>query len=1770
MKSLARWFVAEICKQIEQSASNKVLICLNCIDNAEIYCDICSTLQSYADKNDIQMTAKLAKKKYEEFNDKSEDKPYAQMLQNHGWIDFEDKMTYYRNQFLDRSDKTYLVLLMGTEAVEDKGGLADFYVLNPQKADRQIKDSYDKLIPQDFQDSLVNRDTFIAAFNAFYKLLFQYIEKDLLRLSNQIDEWIGHGLEEQEIWDNMFLTLPNVWRVPKIVDAIPSYSAVTKNGKKLDILEKACAFIQRKKYAKLSSSERKKLIKQFDLYKSSDKADKYYPDLPNQNTIKTYHELQQTVLDFASNVAVQENRQKLLDTDFSIVEAILKTKIPKVKVKAKTQKIYGDPLTVLLTAYLSTATYPNSKDTDYNYKKDIYNRVVFKFEKVEVGLKGISDTDKSAQCAKQWRKICRSAGGVIEFIQCEGWQFEDDDIQIIYTPANIFDPKESDSLVADGFITSKITENTKIPFSVSLYYHNQDDNSDDDLIFTADYEWNIRSDEDWLIAFSRIKPESSADVSCEDIPYFVWPEINNVFRVKSKEEFVKCFSQAKLERKNLISISQQLIRANPQEYVDERFAFQKLGKAFSDFAEEIEESGFYHAIFHTAPNLIQEYLKTGKIYVGKGVTIPRMQFLRCFGNAFLIAKDMRPINADIMVSQCIVPPYHPAMLEKMVDRMVFLRAGAREWYEKAVKSSTEEKLTEALARLMDLSYVHAGIDAVLTDSDGTERLIGVNQTYGYFSLYGEYHVSEHFTRMGVMLEKEAIYDDDFSDTAFNHISAEAKMIIRVMDSYRDTYGKEDERFTLTFVNPLDLQVIVSAITGYVKELKTRTKNVGQVPVFIDVKVLQSDKNKGGRNYLSYWLNNMLDVDAGIHIETYLQYWHNHADITKNIQGNTDIVFFMDALREQGKSQLNFTKADYSVKTQKLACRYPMVFRPQVNFSSAVSRSVDVTQPQFEAAMTHTQVLSYYKTRDAENINKIYCTENINVEMQKEIQKAHKKAVWVVCIDQAIDKACIRAIYGDEECPVIGFSTGEGSFGQLNLTITTRSTVGVDIKERCKRRLRAIFSTWTDSELEKASDVCLKRSPRLDGVSVLQALNPSAYEINNFLAYLMLDYICEQKQKKIVLIRLDSYRHWFDEKYSTVIARSDEKRIPDFLVIRSVDKPDGGLHLIATVIECKIAKECHTKVHLDKAKSQVVEGLKVLQEHFDPDSKAVESRYWLAQLYRAITFGNYEQNELEKLGNLIDGQFTIEWHGAVYGFWFDRMKDGEDVYLDYQDGTEIEIHEVAQGGIQRILLNKSAEDSIQLVDQIGAIEKEDEEEWIAAEEDAAFENGEFIIAEAEKSNIDVVTTVPVLQPTDRLEKSLTPPSNEDVQQREAKQKTQTDPVQIISEDLLEKRTPVQEKIGENVVPLEDIRVLIGQDRRTNNVYWEFGNKQLSNRHILITGSSGQGKTYCIQAMLLELSRQGISSVIFDYTDGFLPGRLEPEFENELQGKIIQKVALINKIPVNPFLQQQMDIPGIGSYKEGSQITAGRLADILCHVYHFGSQQRAALYSACREGIEKYHEQMDFSKMRMLLEHSDAKEAKTVLSAMQQFLDSDLFDTTSAFDWQNVTKRDGKVTVIQLTGLDRTLQTILTEITLWDAWYSLVKFGKKDTPFIVVLDEAQNLSFQDNSPAVKILREGRKYGWSAWFATQFLKGALDSGEISNLQQAAERIYFKPSGEEMTYVAGQIADDRAEASDWYNTLKAMVKGQCVVQGDRIKANGQFGAVQPTLVKVTSIGER
>ena len=87
--------------------------------------------------------------------------------------------------------------------------------------------------------------------------------------------------------------------------------------------------------------------------------------------------------------------------------------------------------------------------------------------------------------------------------------------------------------------------------------------------------------------------------------------------------------------------------------------------------------------------------------------------------------------------------------------------------------------------------------------------------------------------------------------------------------------------------------------------------------------------------------------------------------------------------------------------------------------------------------------------------------------------------------------------------------------------------------------------------------------------------------------------------------------------------------------------------------------------------------------------------------------------------------------------------------------------------------------------------------------------------------------------------------------------------------------------------------------STDVYWEFGSPQMANRHLLITGTSGQGKTYSIQTMLYELAKGNVSSVVFDYTEGFRLDQLEPEFVDSMHNKINQHIVKIQGVPINPF-------------------------------------------------------------------------------------------------------------------------------------------------------------------------------------------------------------------------------------------------------------------------------
>lgn len=384
-------------------------------------------------------------------------------------------------------------------------------------------------------------------------------------------------------------------------------------------------------------------------------------------------------------------------------------------------------------------------------------------------------------------------------------------------------------------------------------------------------------------------------------------------------------------------------------------------------------------------------------------------------------------------------------------------------------------------------------------------------------------------------------------------------------------------------------------------------------------------------------------------------------------------------------------------------------------------------------------------------------------------------------------------------------------------------------------------------------------------------------------------------------------------------------------------------------------------------------------------------------------------------------------------------------------------------------------------------------------------------------------------------------------------------------------PKKEETTDEFLPLDQIRIPFGKlNGSTQSIYWEYGNKGLANRHLSITGRSGQGKTYFIQCILWELAKNGISSIIIDYTDGYKKSQLEDHFKDKLGSNLEQFIVLQKKFPVNPFKRNMKELDEDITVLEDDSDVAERMKNVIGSIYPtLGIQQLNSVYQAVMKGMSLYDNKMNLSLLRDLLEEDGSGPAKTALSQMNLLIDKNPFDYEQDFDWSFLEKEKGKVFVIQLTGYSEDVQKMITEFILWDLWYYKLQHGKKNLPFPVILDESQRLDFSNGSPSAKILVEGRKFGWSGWFSTQFLKG-FASDQVSRLQNAAVKIYFSPMENEISTIASTLAQDNAERKDWETKLNNLKKGQCIVHAPILDRNGNLLPAKPYLVDIAPFDER
>jgi DNA phosphorothioation-dependent restriction protein DptH len=374
------------------------------------------------------------------------------------------------------------------------------------------------------------------------------------------------------------------------------------------------------------------------------------------------------------------------------------------------------------------------------------------------------------------------------------------------------------------------------------------------------------------------------------------------------------------------------------------------------------------------------------------------------------------------------------------------------------------------------------------------------------------------------------------------------------------------------------------------------------------------------------------------------------------------------------------------------------------------------------------------------------------------------------------------------------------------------------------------------------------------------------------------------------------------------------------------------------------------------------------------------------------------------------------------------------------------------------------------------------------------------------------------------------------------------------------------------PLSEIRIPIGTIAGSNRIlHWEYGNSGLANRHLFITGRSGQGKTYFIQCLLWELAKHGISSIIIDYTDGFKKSQLEDEFKEKLGNKLEQFIVLKNKFPVNPFKRNLKELDEDITVLEEDSDVAERMKNVIGSIYTgLGPQQLNSIYQAVMKGMSIHGEQMSLLHLRELLEEDGSGPAKTAISQMNLLIDKNPFNYEKNFDWSFLEKEKGKVFVAQLTGFSPDVQKMITEFILWDLWYYKLQHGHKNLPFPIILDESQRLDFSGDSPSAKILVEGRKFGWSGWFATQFLKGGFSTDQVNRLQNAAVKIFFAPMENEVSSIASNLTQDPTERKEWEGKLASLKKGQCIIYAPIEDREGKLLSSRPYLVDILPLDKR
>lgn len=1727
LKKLINEIIALIENQMKVP-NRTYLLKLEDFDTPVIYMEIC---KHFSSKSGLRFIANLEYSKYTYFVDQNKQEwiPVLEYLSENGYAQNEP-LTFFRNQAAASGSGTTLFLLMGAETALDRGSLKDFTHISMTDIVERLKKDFSIWFTEILSDFHSDFDKSCICINNVYKDLFRHINIDAMKLSLFVDDLDNHNIETLDgLIEHIYGSLHQFWNIPSI------RSNIKKPAKKpLKYISNSYQFITNS--LNVSSAKRSSLGKKLDKYAEENDIDKTVPF----ESFNDYTDFCVSLSDFIDNKNINTNRQKFMKTDFGIISRILDLAIESgdsPKTKETVYKVKGEPLTV----YLEMLIYSWLRFREKYDKEPLNTEITVTAIRLS-NCTSSDDEDDDTSLSTHFDNICTYMGGLLDYIKTRG--LANSNITVSYCDDT--DPFCSENI---DYIKPKLKTINKWGVDSEIKFEIINIGESEDEKRTTEVKWSFSPYANWKNAFSLLRhlctyeqngisPEAPLLTTCSNMDELIASECEDEFFIKL--ESIRC---------KVLSNYSNAVNKTFKDCFSGEFAL--LHQSFSKWTEDVLENGFFSSI-PSMDKLITNYTDLLETITENysGYTSAVQNKIGYILNIFNIISDSDFLDSA-KSSEVIVPAYNPAMLEKIIARNNYIIFSFRDLitHLDTLKFSEIENKFKGFSKLAAITQ---GVDMIPCGSD---KLICRN-VWGFYAIYYGENKKNYVSNIELIPEE----NDSNAD-----VSEQSNIILHHIMNYVRTFPSRIDGLNVAFISPTEIQYVVEGINKVTTELEKK-----KVHAIINLKVICFGGSKNVSGYLKYWLNNYMNKERTVTLKTYLQYI-SRDKFENELPGllhNQDICFIYDILQTETVQFDQYLSSEKQELEFQVNCQFPMTFIPDtISSSHDYKRKVNISQLQFIVSKAYTQLTNKVMQPNAvDSQYKVMQVLELQSKQDTLLKIAHDSCRWVVCEDRAIDKELLNA---DDNRRIIGFTTGEGCFGEYNVTVSARYDLLEDIKKMLKQRLIGKFTNWSIARANASAEYCIKLTESFDGSRILKALNPYDYEIHNFLAYALtvkilgIDQPDNGKYVLRSLINLDNYQHWF---------KNDETR-PDFMLIEipnNVNTTDNGkpLDITIRIIECKMS--VNVEGYYDEAFRQVSTALSSFSQYWNDNNNGIDRRYWFTQLYRAIVFSKLSLDDNDpkytiinsKIYNILSGEFNISWVGEVFAF--DLKGDSDNTELKNDGNYDINIHTYGQISIQKMLLPREDGETVEYV-EIDQDTNSDEEE----EESIVYDNAPSInfIDNDKQINASGTTSVSDNATLDTNYNSANIKTTTTVEYNEH------DIIDINNKETTESETIItneSEEISEKN-NVSDVRIWLGNDMKNGEkIYWEFGNKNLNNRHLLINGNSGCGKTYCIQGLLMSAARQGISSVVFDYTGGFTNSKLDSVFKQELSDRIEQRIVKAVKIPINPFKKGDIQIDEDIFVPEEDIDVASKIAEIMTSVYKFGDQQKSAVYSAVLNGLRAYGDAMNFQRLASELEALDNNYSKTVLSKIQPFIDMNPFAADDNFGWENIRdSENGIVYVMQLAGYNRDVQVLLTELMLWDIWSFCTKTGDETKPFILVMDEAQNLDHGEKSPSAKILTEGRKFGISGWYATQFMKPQLSDDEIQRLQQSGQKLYFCPPDDGVDTVAKNLDTTPQGKKDWAARLKKLRKGECVTSGSMIR-NDKWTVYPPKVIKVPSMQER